>query len=86
MWDSLYIDGKYDDRKDEKTGVVTPGKSKNVFQEKIRGAVNFKGSPIAELLVGEIDLGALVDKAAPADEPAGVEHSAADEAAALAAL
>jgi len=85
MWDSLYIDGKYDDRKDEKTGVVTPGRSKNVFQDKIRGAVNFKGSPIAELLVGDIDVGGLVAdvpaEQAPVDEP-----SADAEAAALAAL
>lgn len=83
MWDSLYIDGKYDDRKDDKTGAVTPGKSKNVFQDKIRGAVNFAGSPIAELLVGEIDVAALT----PAAEPAAVETPSADaEAAALAAL
>lgn len=85
MWDSLYIDGKYDDRKDEKTGVVTPGRSKNVFQDKIRGAVNFKGSPVAELIVGDIDVGALVadvqPESAPVDEP-----SADAEAAALAAL
>lgn len=60
MWDSLFIDGKTEDRKDEKTGEVTPGKSKNFLQNKIKAAVNFPGSPIAELLFagGEPDLGA----------------------------
>jgi hypothetical protein len=85
MWDSLYIEGKYDDRKDEKTGAVTPGRSKNVFQETIRKAVNFPGSPVAELLVGEIDVAALTPE--PQAETAVAEvPSAEQEAAALAAL
>jgi hypothetical protein len=85
MWDSLYIEGKYEDRKDDKSGVVTPGRSKNVFQEKIRGANNFKGSPVAELLVGDIDVGGLVADVVP--EAASVAEPSADaEAAALAML
>jgi hypothetical protein len=39
MWDSIYIDGAYDD-----------GKSKNVIQNEIKAAVNFQGSPIHVLL------------------------------------
>jgi hypothetical protein len=51
QWASLFIDGTYPERKDDKTGVVTPGRSKNVFQNKILGAVNFDGSPIHLLLL-----------------------------------
>lgn len=51
MWDSLYIPGEYEERKDEKTGKVTaPAKSKNVIQEKIKSALNWVGSPMYELL------------------------------------
>ncbi len=54
MWDSLYIDGEYAERKDEKTGkIISPARSKNVIQEKIKAAVNFKGSPIAEIIGDE---------------------------------
>jgi hypothetical protein len=43
MWDSIYIDGEYPEQKDEKTGEVTrAAKSKNVLQDKIRSAKNFK--------------------------------------------
>lgn len=87
MWASLYIEGKYDDRKDEKTGVVTPGRSKNVLQEKIRKAVNFAGSPLAELLVGEVDLGSLEAQPVPEVEDTPWQPTDdADAAAALAAL
>lgn len=40
QWDSLFIDGTYDN-----------GDSKNKFQEAIKSAENFQGSPIYELLV-----------------------------------
>lgn len=45
MFDSLFIDGEYEERKDEKTGEVIPGRSKNVFQNTIRAALNWRGSP-----------------------------------------
>jgi hypothetical protein len=51
QWGSLYIEGEYRERKDDKTGVVTPAKCKNTLQNKIKGAVNFIGSPIHTLLV-----------------------------------
>jgi len=41
MWDSLFIDGEYED-----------GKTKNVFQEIITKAKNFPGSPIHSILQG----------------------------------
>ena len=51
QWASLFIEGTYPERKDATTGVVTPGRSKNVFQNKIISAVNFGGSPIQLLLL-----------------------------------
>lgn len=41
MWDSLFIDGEYEE-----------GKTKNVFQEAITKAKNFPGSPIYAILQG----------------------------------
>lgn len=51
MWDSLYIDGEYPEVKDESGKVVKPAKSKNVWQNTIKSAKNFEGSPIYSLLV-----------------------------------
>lgn len=42
MWDSLFIDGSY--------GEGDKAKSKNVLQNAIKGAVNYVGSPIYNLL------------------------------------
>lgn len=59
MWDSLFIDGHWPDKKD-KSGVVTQeGKSKNYFQNTIMAAINFDGSPIQQILAqgGDLDLG-----------------------------
>ena len=57
MWDSLYIEGQYDEVKDDAGKVIKPARSKNVFQDQIRRAVNFPGSPVAELLSdGDLDL------------------------------
>lgn len=55
QWDSLFIDGKYDDREDDK-GKTIPGKSKNWIQEKIASAINFKGSPASAFWSGEAEL------------------------------
>jgi hypothetical protein len=52
QWGSLFIEGEYPERKDDKTGaVVAKAKSKNVLQDKIKQATNFVGSPIHTLLV-----------------------------------
>lgn len=46
MWDSIYIEGEYPERKDEKTGkVIAAARSKNRIQLKIASALNFKGLP-----------------------------------------
>lgn len=44
MWDSLFIDGAWEAEGDK------PARSKNVIQEQIKKALNFAGSPIANLL------------------------------------
>lgn len=80
MWDSIYIDGQYDEEKNEAGEVVRPARSKNVFQEQIKAAVNFEGSPIAEILegaalgIGDGGVGAGEEQVVTHDEPtAGTE-------------
>lgn len=51
QWQSLFIDGTYEERKNDKGEVIAPAKSKNVFQSLILGAKNFVGSPIEAALV-----------------------------------
>ena len=51
QWDSLFIDGEWEATADR------PAKSKNIHQEKIRTAVNWVGSPMQELLFGDVDVG-----------------------------
>lgn len=51
QWSSIFIEGEYPERKDDKGVVVAPAKSKNMFQAKIMQAKNFKGSPIEALLM-----------------------------------
>lgn len=50
QWASLFIEGEYPERKNEKGEVVAAAKSKNVLQNTIKAATNFKGSPIYTLL------------------------------------
>lgn len=73
QWASLFIDGEYEERKNDKGEVVAPAKSKNQFQLKIRSAVNYKGSPIQQLLANggeELELPAdgVVDEDDQGDE------------------
>lgn len=80
QWDSLYIDGEYP-AKDGK-----PAVSKNKFQNLIRGAKNFQGSPIQKLLGDQaLDLSSspLAAEAAPEEKPAAqvnMAGGAADDA------
>lgn len=64
QWDSLFIEGEYAEVKDDAGKVVKPARSRNVLQEKIKGAVNFKGSPI-EALLGGVAPATLQSVAAP---------------------
>lgn len=51
QWASIFIEGQYEERKNEAGEVVAKARSKNVFQDKIKQAKNFTGSPIHALLV-----------------------------------
>lgn len=50
QWASIFIDGEYPERKNDKGEVTAPAKSKNEFQNAIKSAMNFNGSPIHALL------------------------------------
>jgi hypothetical protein len=51
MWDSIFIDGEWEARKDAQGNITMPAKSKNRYQNEIRAAINFAGSP-AQLVSG----------------------------------
>lgn len=60
MWDSIYIDGEYPARTDDKGVETSPARSKNVIQAKIKKASNYIGSPIYNILANngeELDVG-----------------------------
>jgi hypothetical protein len=89
MWDSIYIDGEYEERKDEKTGEVTaPAKSKNKYQLAIRAAKNFAGSQIEALVEGVTDealnVAAKTPEQVKAERDAAAAAKAAKDAAAAA--
>lgn len=50
QWASIFIEGEYPERKNDKGEVTAKAKSKNVLQNTIKAAANFQGSPIATLL------------------------------------
>lgn len=55
QWDSLHIAGEdFEERADD--GTVLSTRSRNVWQDMIRKAENFKGSPIQAILEGGADL------------------------------
>ncbi len=77
QWASIFIDGEYAERKDADGTVTAPAKSKNVIQNKVRLAENFKGSPIYTVLSangGSLDIpdaeSGRDDSAPPVDETA----------------
>lgn len=60
MWESIFIDGTF--------GEGEKARSNNVFQEEIRSALNFNGSPIQQFLNAGGDT---LDVPEPAEVPAG---------------
>lgn len=50
MWDSIYIPGEWEERKDEQGKVISPARSKNVLQQKIMQAKNWKAHPLAAIV------------------------------------
>ncbi|MBU9376312.1 hypothetical protein KTE28_18460 [Burkholderia multivorans] len=79
MWDSIYIDGEYPERKNEKGEVIAQARSKNQFQLAIKAAKNFKGSPIEALLEGVDD--EALNSVGKTPEQAIAEKKATSEAA-----
>lgn len=77
QWGSLFIDGEYPEKKNEKGEVVAKAKSKNVFQNDIKRALNFVGSPIhALLLAGGVALD-IPDAESGRDAPQADEEESA---------
>lgn len=71
-WNALFIDGEYPERKDDKGVVTAKAKSKNVLQNKIKSATNFKASPIYALIAsagGNLDIPDAEDMSDDATDP-----------------
>lgn len=65
MWETLFIDGEYPQRTDDTGNVTSEARSKNVLQQAIKDAINFKDSPIFQYLQTggqQLNLGAAVAK------------------------
>jgi len=89
QWASIYIEGEYPERKDDKGVVIAKAKSKNVLQDRIKQAVNFQGSPIHELLLTNgqgVDIPELDEQDDPAPPQVAAQGGAPWDAAAPDAL
>lgn len=65
MWDSLFIEGEYEAQEAADGKPARAAKSKNVIQEEIKQALDWKGSKMQSILGdgGELDTGELEDTA-----------------------
>lgn len=86
MWDSLFIDGEYPERKNDKGEVTAKAKSKNVLQNEIKAALNFTNSPVFQYLQTKgvpLNLGAQVEagKGAVAADPLAATSGSTPKAA-----
>jgi hypothetical protein len=71
QWGSIFIEGEWDERKDDKGAVISPKRSKNKLQIQIANAENFAGSTMDLLLKNNgvaLDLGPLHDDDQPEQE------------------
>lgn len=90
MWDSLFIEGEWEEKKNEKGEVIAPKKSKNVIQNKIREALNWKGNALYDYAEGNVKgddaaaLEAAVDAGVAETPEAAPETKAADPLAGVA--
>ena len=76
MWDSIYIDGSYTKKVDDKEVEV----SKNFIQKILLEATNFSGSPLESLLAGsDMDLSIAPKEEAPVGKPETAAPVAAAE-------
>ena len=89
QWASIYIEGQYPERKNEKGEVTAKAKSKNVLQDRIMTAKNFIGSPMHELLLTNgvaIDLPAVGEEDEEDNEPGNAPAPATGQAQQAAAI
>lgn len=80
MWDAIFIEGEYPERKDDAGKVIAPARSKNTIQNEIASAVNFKGLPCYDYAVGKLtreDADALDDAIGDVVTPEKTEEPAA---------
>lgn len=57
QWDSIFIDGEWEAKAAEDGKPAREAKSKNIFQNRIKAALNWIGSPMQERLFGELEVG-----------------------------
>jgi len=50
MWDSIYVEGEYEAKKDDKGNITQPARSKNVLQNYIKEAINWPEHPLSTFL------------------------------------
>lgn len=53
QWGTIFIDGEYEAKPAEEGKAARPAKSKNVIQNKVKSALNFKGSPMELQLIAK---------------------------------
>lgn len=89
MWNSIFVEGEYEERKNEAGEVTHAAKSKNRWQNLIREAVNFPGSPAATLVAAGGDVSGLPtasEMAEAAEVPTGDDRPVAGPSDALAGI
>jgi len=50
MWNSIYVEGEYEAKKDDKGNITQPARSKNVLQDYIKEAINWPEHPLSTFL------------------------------------
>lgn len=78
MWDALFIAGEYEEQKDKDGKVTREARSKNVIQESIMAALNWKGNAVYDYAMKKITK---ADSEALDDAVGGVEEARAPEGA-----
>lgn len=85
MWDSIFIDGTYEEKLNDDGTVARAARSKNVIQNEIKQASNYIGSPIYNLLAAggdELEIGEVETPTRPSEAtppPAESTGSAAED-------
>lgn len=81
MWDSIYIEGEYPERKDENGKVTSEARSKNVIQLEIAKALNFRGLACYDYAASKLSGGSITKEDVGAlEEVVGDVNNAEGEA------